>query len=422
MSVQLSELDNGLRVVTQDMPQLHSALVGVWVGVGARDESDAQHGICHLLEHMAFKGTETRSARQIAEEIEQVGGDMNAATGLEMTAYYIRVLKEDVSLGLEILSDILQNSTFASDELTLEKDVILQEIAATEDMPDEIAYDLALAAAFGGQSVGRAVIGTPQSVKAIQPADLKSHLASRYTPNNMIVCAAGAVDHDVIVDLVRARFNTLAANKEIPAAQARFTGGAKASPKTFEQCHIVAGFPGPSYRDESFIETQVFSGLLGGGMSSRLFQEAREKRGLCYAIYSAAWGLRDSGVFNIYAATSQEVLFELVGVIGEEIRKCANGELTEQEVARAKAQLRAGLLISLESASARAEQMARQLLSLGRVIETEDLIAQIDNVTTAGLSSFAERLLSQKQPAIAVVGAGGDSQRMADRTMRLLAG
>lgn len=419
MTVQLTTLENGLRVVTQDMPHLHSALIGVWVGVGARDESKSEHGICHLLEHMAFKGTKTRSARQIAEEIEQVGGDMNAATGLEMTAYYVRLLKEDVSLGIDILGDILQNSTFDAQELALEKDVILQEIAAIEDAPDEIAYDLALAAAFSGQSVGRPIIGTPDSVKAIQSADLTSHLQNRYTPNSMIVCAAGAVDHDAIVRLVTAQFGGHSSSTLENTSKANFIGGARASPKGFEQCHVVIGFPAPSYRDAHYMEAQVFSGLLGGGMSSRLFQEARESRGLCYAIYSAAWGLRDGGIFSIHAATGQEVLGELANVVADEIRNCASGGLTEQEVSRAKAQLRAGLLMSLESSSARAEQMARQLLSVGRIVEIDELIARIDSVTIAGLRTFAGNLLTHGQPAVSVVGAGQHSQKMADQTLQL---
>jgi len=421
MTVQLTKLENGLRVVTQEMPHLHSAAIGVWVGVGARDECDAEHGICHLLEHMAFKGTVTRSARQIAEEIEQVGGDMNAATGLEMTAYYVRLLKEDVPLGLGVLADILQNSTFDPDELTLEKDVILQEIAAVEDAPEEIAYDLALAAAFSGQSVGRPILGTPESVTAIKSEDLKSHLVNRYTPESMIICATGAVDHAAIVSLVQQEFQALKPKKNRDTPKARFTGGAKVSGKAFEQCHLVAGFSGPSYRDEGFMEAQVFSGLLGGGMSSRLFQEAREKRGLCYTIYSSSWGLRDSGIFSIYAATGQQMLPKLTDVIVGEIRKCADGGLSEQEVSRSKAQLRAGLLMSLESAPARAEQIARQLLLFGRIIETEELIARIDNVSAAGLSAFAIGLLEQKRPAVAVVGAGKDAQKLADRTMHAFA-
>ena len=421
MTVQLSQLDNGLRVVTQQMPHLHSVSLGVWVGVGARDESAREHGICHLLEHMAFKGTATRSARQIAEEIEQVGGDMNAATGLEMTAYYVRVLEGDVPLGLDVLADIVQNSVFDVEELALEKDVILQEIAGIEDAPEEIAYDLALDAAFSGQSVGRPVIGTPDSVQAIAADDLRSHLRQRYVAENMVVAAAGAVDHETIVRHVGALFSGLNQSAQVTGERARFVGGVRSSRKGFEQCHLVVGFPGPSYRDDEFMESQVFSGLLGGGMSSRLFQEAREDRGLCYSIYSSAWGLRDGGVFGIHAATGRRMVGELSKVVAAELKKCAAGELTEREVSRAKAQLKAGLLMSLESSSVRAEQMARQLLSLDRLVEVEELLSKIDGVTPDRLRDFAGRLVATGQPAVAVVGAGGRSQRLADEVSQLFA-
>ncbi len=421
MTVQLTELENGLRVVTQTMPHLRSASLGVWVGVGARDEALAEHGICHLLEHMAFKGTVTRTARQIAEEIEQVGGDMNAATGLEMTAYYVRVLGENVDLGLELLADIIQNSTFEAEELAREKDVILQEIAAIEDAPEEIAYDLALAAAFEGQSIGRPVIGTPASVRAIGADHLRCHLQRRYGGPNIVIAAAGAIEHDQVVRHVRALFSRLSPAQSVREDAARFVGGAKASRKSFEQCHLVACFPAPSYRDDGFMEAQVFSGLLGGGMSSRLFQEVREKRGLCYTIYSTAWGLSDGGVFSVHAATGREMVQQLVQVTAEELRKCATGELSTKEVARAKAQLRAGLLMSLESSSARAEQMARHLLSLGRLVEVDELIERVDAVTAEGLSRFAARLLEVGRPAVAVVGAGSQSQRLADTAGQTLA-
>ena len=421
MTAQMTCLDNGLRVVTQNMPHLHSVSLGVWVGVGARDERPEEHGICHLLEHMAFKGTASRSARQIAEEIEQVGGDMNAATGLEMTAYYVRVLRDDVRLGLEVLADIIQNSTFSSEELEMEKEVILQEIAGIDDVPDEIAYDLVLDAAYPEQSVGRPVIGTPQSVKAIGRDNLSSHLMQRYSADAMVIAAAGAVEHEAFVEHVKAMFSDLKAGDSRPESQAKFVGGTRASKRGFEQCHLVVGFPGPSYRDETFMLSQIFSGLLGGGMSSRLFQEVRENRGLCYSIYSSAWGLRDGGMFGIHAATGREMASELAEVVALEIRKCASGELTEKEVQRAKTQLKAGLLMSLESSSVRAEQMARQLLSVDRLISVDELIARIDDVSSNALGEFAAGLLEFGQPAVAVVGAGGRSQRLADETSRLFA-
>ncbi|MGI9524502.1 MAG: M16 family metallopeptidase [Hyphomicrobiaceae bacterium] len=419
MSVEVTELANGLRVVSTKMAHVHSVSIGVWVGIGARDEAESEHGICHLLEHMAFKGTQTRSARQIAEEIEDVGGDMNAATGLEMTAYYVRVLKEDVRLGLTLLADIIQNAIIDPDELVLEKDVILQEIAGIEDAPDEIAYDLALDAAFAGQSLGRTVIGTPSSVLSLQADDLHRHLAQRYTSRNMVIAGAGAVDHDTFVNCVQDLFSDIKSCDVQDSEISRFVGGVRHSKKSFEQCHLVVGFPGRSYRDSGFMESQVFSSLFGGGMSSRLFQEAREKRGICYSIYSSAWGLRDGGLFSIHAATGKNMVKDLTAVVADELRKCADGGVTDQEIGRAKAQLRAGLLMSLESPSARAEQAARQILTVGKPIEIDDLLKRVDEVSNEGLCSFAANLLAASTPAIAVVGANNRSGRMAEQIGQL---
>ena len=242
MTVQVTTLENGLRVVSQSMENLHSVSIGMWVGVGARDETVAQHGICHLLEHMAFKGTSRRSAREIAEEIEMVGGDLNASTGLEMTAYYVRVLKPDVELALDILADILQNSVFDSQELALEKDVILQEIAGTQDIPEDLVYDIVQELAFPEQRLGRPIIGTPASVMAFGAADLDAHLAERYVASNMVLSAAGAIEHDELVRHARALFGGLSAGADKKIVQPRFVGGARASTRTFEQSHLVIGF------------------------------------------------------------------------------------------------------------------------------------------------------------------------------------
>src|SRR5258706_3774525 len=303
---------------------------------------------------MAFKGTSGRTARQIAEEIEQVGGELNAATSLETTAYYARVLRGDEAIGLELLADILQNSTFAEPELERGGDVILQEIAGTQDSPDEIAYDLVQDAAFPAQSIGRPIIGTRASVTRISAADLRAFLETRYVATNMVIAAAGAIDHGDLIRHAQALFGGLHGGVNGAGAVARYVGGRRASDKAFEQSHLVLGFEAPSYCHSEFYAAQVFSGLFGGGMSSRLFQEARENRGLCYAIYSSAWGLADAGMFGIHAATGPEVMEELIDVVGQELAKVALERPGEAEVARAKAQLKAGLLMGLESSSARA--------------------------------------------------------------------
>ena len=413
MKPKITTLPNGLRVVTHAMEHLETVSLGLWVGAGARHETERQNGISHFLEHMAFKGTKRRSAQQIAEEIEEVGGDLNAATGLETTAYYARVLRGDEGIALELIADILQNSVFRRPELEGERQVILQEIAATFDSPDDIAYDLMHDAAFPQQPVGRAILGTPDSVGRFTAGDLRGFLRTRYRPENMVISAAGAVRHARIVRHAEALFGGLSGEGRHGAERAaKYVGGTRVSAKTFEQSHLLIGFASPSYREDEYFTAQVFSGLFGGGMSSRLFQEVREKRGLCYAIYSNAWGLKDAGLLGIHAATGTDQMSALIDVIGAELKRAADEPPSRAELARAKAQLKAGLLMSLESSSSRAEQMARQLLSHGRIAPTEELIAKVDDVTAERMRAFVAGL-GRHNPTIAVVGSGRKSGKYA---------
>ncbi|HEY7670495.1 MAG TPA: pitrilysin family protein [Hyphomicrobium sp.] len=416
----ITTLNNGLRVVTHTMPHLETVSLGLWVGAGARHETEREHGISHFLEHMAFKGTRRRSAQQIAEEIEEVGGELNAATSLETTAYFARVLKGDEGVALGLIADILQNSVFARPELEGERQVILQEIAATRDSPDDVGYDLLNDAAFPHQPVGRAILGTPESVRRFTPGDLKGFLKRRYSPENMVISAAGSVRHAHVVRHAEAQFGGLS-GKGRPVADrpAKYVGGTRVSEKPFEQSHILIGFPGPSYREEEFFTAQVFSGLFGGGMSSRLFQEVREKRSLCYAIYSTAWGLKDAGMLGIHAATGADLMGALIDVIGAELKRAAEELPSGPELARAKAQLKAGLLMGLESSSSRAEQMARHLLSHGRVLSTAELIAKVDDVTPERVRSFVGKLAAST-PAIALVGSGRKSHKHAQRAESMM--
>ncbi|HEX7075355.1 MAG TPA: pitrilysin family protein [Hyphomicrobiaceae bacterium] len=422
MTTAVTRLRNGLRVVSHQMPHLETISLGVWVATGARHEREEEHGISHLLEHMAFKGTRRRTARQIAEEIEQVGGELNAATSLEMTAYYARVLKGDEAIALEILADILQNSTYAEAELEREREVILQEIASIQDSPDEIAYDLVQDAAYPGQAVGRPIIGTRESVTRLTSEDLRNFLRTHYLAPQMVISAAGAIDHGTLVRHAEALFGGLYGGESQDGSVARYVGGQRTSRKLFEQSHLLLGFEAPSYRDQEFYAAQVFSGLFGGGMSSRLFQAARENRGLCYAIYSTAWGMADCGMFDIHAATGPEQMGELIDVIGTELFNIAATPPSDAEVARAKAQLKAGLLTGLESSSARAEQMARQLMFFDRLIPPAELVQRIEDVTPERIRAIAERVARSALPSIAVVGAGRRSADYAQRAERRLAG
>ncbi|HWB44699.1 MAG TPA: pitrilysin family protein [Hyphomicrobiaceae bacterium] len=422
MSTDITVLPNGLRVVSHHMPHVETVSLGVWVGAGARHEQEREHGISHLLEHMAFKGTERRSATEIAEEIEAVGGELNAATSLETTAYFARVLAADTGLALEILGDILQRPRYADEEIEREREVILQEIAATRDSPDEIAYELLQDVAFPEQSIGRPILGTVKSVTSFGAGDLRTFLTENYGAKRMVLSAAGKVDHADLVRHAEAQFGGLNGGQGGRFEPARYAGGTRTSAKPFEQSHLVMAYAGPSYREASFYTAQVFSGLFGGGMSSRLFQEVRERRGLCYAIYSSCWALTDTGLFGVHAATGADMMGKLIDVVAGEFARAAAERPKDGEVGRAKAQLKAGLLMGLESSSARAEQMARQLLLFDRLIDTQELVQRIDAVTAEDIRDFAAKLVAGTTPSVALIGAGRSSQkyaRMAEQFAKL---
>ncbi len=402
MSVAVTTLANGLSIVTDAMPHLETASLGVYVGAGARSEAEREHGLAHLLEHMAFKGTKRRDARRIAEEIETVGGDLNAATSIEQTAYYARVLRADVGLALDILADILTQSVFDPDELQREKNVILQEIGAVEDTPDDLVYDLLTETAYPDQAVGRRILGTPQTVMGLDRAAIARYLESQYCGPRMVIAAAGAVDHARITEDAARLFGELPAVAPEKPAPARYTGGDKRLETDHEQVNLLLGFEGLAYRDPDMQALGVLANLLGGGMSSRLFQEVREKRGLCYSIHTFHWGLEDSGMFGISAGASGDDLADLVPVMIDELL-AAIAAPTEREVARSKAQMKAGLLMALESSSVRAEQMARHILIHGRPLTMEEIVAKVDAVTVETVQAVGRRLLA-KPPTVSAIG------------------
>jgi predicted Zn-dependent peptidase len=405
MTVQVTRLPSGLSVVTDDMPHLQTASLGVWVGSGSRDEQSDEHGISHLLEHMAFKGTKRRTARQIAEEIEAVGGDLNAATSVETTAYYARVLKADVPLALDVLSDILAQPTFDPEELRREQNVIVQEIGATEDAPDDLVFDRLQEIAFPQQAVGRSILGTPDTVRSFTPASLRTYLTRNYRGPDMLVAAAGAVEHERIVAEAEARFAAFSGPAAPAPEPAHFRGGTRVEPRDLEQVHIALALEGlPSGHDHLY-SLQVFTSTLGGGMSSRLFQEVREVRGLCYAIHAFHMPYADTGLFALYAGTDQADAPELMRVVIDQIGG-ATETLNEVEVARAKAQMKAGLLMALESSEARISQLARQMMTYGRPIPLDEIVAKIDAVTVESARAAGRTLVGRSRPAIAALGPG----------------
>jgi predicted Zn-dependent peptidase len=405
MSVEITRLPSGLVVITDAMAHLETASLGVWVGAGSRDERADEHGISHLLEHMAFKGTSRRTARQIAEEIEAVGGDLNAATSIETTAYYARVLRADVPLALDVLSDILTDPAFDPQELRREQNVIVQEIGAAEDTPDDLIWDRLQEVAFAGQPIGRSVLGTPATVRSFDRARLAAYLARNYRAPDMVIAAAGAVDHQAVVARV-GRACTSFAGPAAPAPEpARFVGGSRVESRDLEQVHIALAMQGLPQRDPNLYSLQVFTNILGGGMSSRLFQEVREQRGLCYSIYTFHSPYADCGVFGLYAGTDSADVAELMRVVVDEINVAAE-TVNEAEIGRAKAQMKAGLLMALESSGARAEQLARQIINWGRPIALDEIIAKIEAVTVDTARAAGRALIGRGRPAIAALGPG----------------
>ena len=418
MSVSVNKLDNGLTVVTDAMPHLESTALGVWVKSGSRNERKNQHGIAHLLEHMAFKGTKNRSALQIVEEIENVGGELNAATSVETTAYYARVLKPEVSHAADILHDILANSVFEPKELEREKHVILQEIGAALDSPDDLVFDNFQDTAFNGQSIGRPILGTPETVKSFSADEIKTYLSEHYHGPNMVLAAAGAVDHE---ELMRQAEQTYANFNDTPADEAEaasYHGGERIVEENLMEAQIILGFEGRAYHARDFYASQLLATILGGGMSSRLFQEVREKRGLCYSISSFHWGFSDTGVFGIHAATGAEDLKELIPVILDELQRTSD-KVTQEELDRARAQIRSGLLMSMESPAARAGQVARQILLFGRPIPNEELMERLDALSTERIRDLAGRMFHDDKPTLTAIGPVKEIARLTDISSHL---
>lgn len=423
MNVECTRLPSGLTVVTENMPHLESVALGTWIKSGARNETEAEHGIAHLLEHMAFKGTRTRSARQIAEQIENVGGELNAATSTETTSYYARVLKGDVPLAVDILADILTESEFDAEELAREKHVILQEIGAANDTPDDVVFDSFSEMAFKDQTIGRPILGTPETVNSFTSDEIRSYLTRNYTADRMFVVAAGAVDHDRFVRQVEERFSTIAAKPDVaPVIEtARYTGGERRETRDLMDAQVLLGFEGKAYHVRDFYCSQILANILGGGMSSRLFQEVREHRGLCYSVYAFHWGFSDTGIFGIHAATGGENLPELVPVILDELRKVSDN-VDQQEIERSRAQIRAQLLMGQESPAARAGQMARQMMLYGRPIPNDELMDRLSGITTQRLTDLAGRLFFDTVPTLSAIGPLEQLAPMGEITGALSAG
>ncbi|EIM75663.1 peptidase M16-like protein [Nitratireductor aquibiodomus RA22] len=406
MGVEVSRLSNGLTVATETLPHLETVALGIWVKSGSRNEYENEHGIAHLLEHMAFKGTTKRSARQIATDIEDVGGEINAATSVETTAFYARVLSADMPLAVELLSDILTDSKFDPHELEREQHVILQEIGAAHDIPDDIVFDRFTETAFRHQALGRSVLGTPETVQSFTPDQLRGFLERQYSADRMVIVAAGGLKHEDFVREVESRLGSFRSKAEgTTPPYAHYVGGDFREHRDLMDAQIILGFEGRAYHVRDFYASQVLSTILGGGMSSRLFQEIREKHGLCYSVYAFHWGFSDTGIFGIHAATGKSDIEELVPLLLGELQK-AGQAIGQDELDRARAQYRAGLMMARENPASRASQIARQLLLYGRPIDVDELMDRLSNLTVDRLTDLSQRLFTSK-PTVAAIGPVG---------------
>ena len=419
MTIRLDILSNGFRVVTEHMPGLQSASIGVWVDAGTRHETATENGIAHFLEHMAFKGTSRRTALQIAEEIEDVGGFLNAYTSRERTAYFARVLSADVPLAVDLIADILRDPLMEDAEIETERGVILQEIGQAMDTPDDIIFDWLQETAFPEQPMGRAILGPVERVRSFGRQDLRRFIDTHYTPGRMILSAAGGVDHDQVLGLADSLFGDMPAAGPGRVDPARYAGGERREVKDLEQAHFAFALEAPGYREDDYYAAQIAATALGGGMSSRLFQEAREKRGLCYTIFAQAAAWAETGMFTIYAGTGGGEIRGLADLTADELARAAR-DLSEAEITRARTQTKAGMVMGLESPGARAERMAGQVSIWGEVIPLDQTVAKIDAVTEERARAVLRRIISAS-PTLALYGPVEAAGSAADLAARLAA-
>jgi len=391
----LTTLSNGLRVATEFLPGVESVAVVVSCGVGARYEHEHENGISHLLEHMAFKGTKTRTARDIAESFDSIGGQINAYTSMELTVYYAKVLKNDVRLAVDILSDILQNSVFSEEELAREKDVVIQEIAMHYDTPDDLIMDYFDETAFPGQPLGRSILSSEERVASYSRDDLFRYMNLHYRPPRMVLSAAGNIDHDAFVKLAEEYF-TMPKDIAGPAFEvAQYQGGDSRVTRDLEQMHLIFGLPTVSMHVPDYYTLQLYASILGGGMSSRLFQEVREKRGLAYSVYAMGSSYDDCGILGVHAATSPERARELSGVLADQIAAMGK-EVSDTELTRAKNQHRAELLMAREAPQTVASWIGRHLLIFGEYRQVKDITAKIDAVSKADIMRVGQQIAAGK--------------------------
>lgn len=404
-------LPSGLRVLTETMPSVRSATVGIWADVGSAVESRERRGISHLVEHMLFKGTRRRSARQIAETMDAVGGNLNAFTDKETTCYYAKVIDRHVPLALDVLADMFLHSLFDAAELAKEQKVILEEIKMYDDSPDDLIHDVFLQTMWRGSNLGEPTIGFADTVVRVTPGDLREHMRTHYAPNCVIVAAAGNVEHERFVELVCEQFAGFEGDCVLPQPESpTVTPATNVREKESEQAYIVLGTRGVDVRDERRYAASLLDTVLGGGMSSRLFQEIREQRGLVYSVYSFQAAYRAAGLFGVYAGTSPENVQSCIDVVVEQFARTRTELIGPDELALAKEHMKGSLTLSLESTSSRMIRLGRNEFALGRNVTPEEIEARIDGVTAEQLRQLAQELLAQEHLGLCIIGPVDGSQ------------
>ncbi len=400
-----STLASGVRVITESMPYVRSATLGIWADVGSAAERPEQRGISHLVEHMLFKGTQRRSAREIAETMDGVGGNLNAFTDKEATCYYAKVIDHHVPLAVDVLADMFLHSVFDPSELRKEQKVVLEEIRMYDDSPDEMVHDLFTRTMWSGSHLGEPTIGYAETVSALSSDDLRAHMRLRYAPNTVVFSAAGNVEHDAFVALVEQAFAGYSGVGESPTPDRPLhTPATIVKTKDTEQAYVLLGTRGLSVRDERRYTLSVLDTILGGGMSSRLFQEVREKRGLAYSVYSFQQGYRDAGLFGVSAGTSPDSVQECVDVVVAELEKMSAHGPTDAEMTLAKEHLKGSLTLSLESSSGRMMRLGRSEFNFGETVAIEEIERRFNAVTRDDVLALARELFAPSSIGLCVLG------------------
>ena len=406
----LEHLNNGITVATDTIDSFETVSLGLFVNIGSVNENAKQTGLSHFLEHMAFKGTTSRTALQISYAIESVGGYINAYTSKEITAFHAKVLKENVTLALDIITDIVQNSVFDEQEFAKEQGVIIQEIRQLNDAPDDYVFDMFQAKCYENEKLGTQILGSEDDILRYTPSDLDTYLKTKYSTDKIVLAASGKIEHKSFLELANNCTSGMKKFDVEPVEKQSYKGGFSFKQKELEQTHLIFGFEGVSHSSDDKFALSVLSAILGGGMSSRLFQEIREKRGLAYSVFSFCSNYRDSGTFGVYAACDDSKVEEVVKISLAEFEKIQH-DIDETELNKAKMQLRASLLMGLESSSTRMERMANQYINHGQIVPLNEIVEKIDAISVESLKKIAQKIFATK-PTLALIGKGQCAEKL----------